>query len=101
MQREIYPDPTPLLRHPSVKLEPHTSQTTLEGTQFVSNALYNPHLESRTAPLGDILLDLICNDETADLLEIIDGDRRHTLHQIIMFFAPAKTEPHIDGWAID
>lgn len=47
------------------------------------------------------MLNLICTDRTADALALIDGDLEHTLHQIIFFFAPAKTEPHIDGWAID
>lgn len=101
MERDIYPDPAPLLRHPTVTLEPHGYSTAPDGTQFVSNGLYNPHLETRSAALGDILLKLICTDETADALEVVDGDQRHTVHQIIMFFTPPRTEAHCDGWAID
>lgn len=101
MEREIYPDPTPLLRHPTVTLEPHAHRTAADGTEFVANGLYNPHLETRSAALGDMLLRLVCNDEVADLLEIVDGDRQHTLHQLIMFFTPPHTETHADGWSID
>jgi ectoine hydroxylase-related dioxygenase (phytanoyl-CoA dioxygenase family) len=101
MEREIYPEQRPLLRHPTVRLEPHSYETAPDGARFVRNGLYNPHLETATAELGNMLLALICSGETADFLQIIDGDRQHTLHQIIMFFTTPGTDPHIDGWAID
>lgn len=101
MEREIYPSSEPLLRHPRVTLEPNAYREARDGTRFVANGLYNPHLETRSAALGDILLNLICTDATADCLHILDGDPRHTLHQIIMFFTSPGTEPHADGWAID
>ena len=101
LEREVYPDQTPLLRHPAVKLEPHARATAPDGTEFVANGLYNPHLEARSAALGEILLKLVCTNETGDLLQVLDDDHQHTLHQIIMFFTPPRTEAHADGWAID
>ena len=72
-----------------------------EGKKFVCNALYNPHLEPETAWLGDLIIKLVCSDETAACLEALDGEQLHTMHQAILFFTSPGTEPHIDGWALD
>ena len=101
LENEIYPSPAFFLRHPSITRQPHTYATTLDGTKFVANALYNPHLEAETANLGKAIVRLACCAEAADCLAAIDEQQVHTMHQAIVFFVSPGTEPHIDGWALD
>jgi ectoine hydroxylase-related dioxygenase (phytanoyl-CoA dioxygenase family) len=101
LEKEIYPSPAPFLRHPSITKEPHAHGTMVDGTKFVSNALYNPHLELETANLGKAIIHLACGVETAECLAAINDEQMHTMHQAIVFFVSPGTEPHIDGWALD
>jgi ectoine hydroxylase-related dioxygenase (phytanoyl-CoA dioxygenase family) len=101
LEQDIYPSSDSFLRHPSITKQPHEYRTFVEGGKFVSNALFNPHLQSKTTHLGQLILKLVCSDETALCLEALDGELAHTMHQGILFFVPPGTEPHIDGWALD
>jgi ectoine hydroxylase-related dioxygenase (phytanoyl-CoA dioxygenase family) len=101
LEQEVYPSDAALLRHPSVTKQPHEYRTFGDGTKFVSNALYNPHCEPETAHLGQLIVQLVCGDETAACLEMLDGEPMHTMHQAILFFVPPGTGTHIDGWALD
>lgn len=98
---DLYPSEAAFLRHPSVKRETNTWRERLDGTRFVANSLLNPHLQPETPAIGRAVLDLICSTAVADQLGAIDGDSRHTLLQIIMFFYSPITEMHIDGWGTD
>ena len=101
LERDVYPNTAPLLRHPAITKATHTYRQALDGSKFVANALYNPHLEAETERLGKAIVDLVCCDETGILLEAIDGEPQHTMHQAILFFVSPGTDAHIDGWALD
>lgn len=98
---DLYPSEGTFLRHPSVTRETNIWRERLDGTQFVANSLLNPHLQPETTAIGRAVLDLVCSTAIADQLAAIDGDSRHTLLQIIMFFYSPITELHIDGWGTD
>lgn len=101
IEKHICSDTRALLRHPSMKREYHRYEVAPDGRQVLCNSLLDPHLEKATSAFGRILLNLICTQEVADLLELLDDDRQHTLHQIIAFLVSPGTDLHIDGWGID
>jgi ectoine hydroxylase-related dioxygenase (phytanoyl-CoA dioxygenase family) len=101
LQTDIYPSTQPMLRHPSNKKDPHEFITSWDGNRIPANALVNPHFQAETQSLGAAILDLVCCDAVADAVLELDGERRHTIHQIILFFVPPGMNPHIDGWPVD
>ena len=101
LAQEVYPSTGVFLRHPSVTREVNAWMTLGNGTRVVKNALFNPHLQSEAGSTGEAILELICTDQFADRLAAIDGDDKHTITQIILFFMSPGTDMHIDGWSMD
>jgi ectoine hydroxylase-related dioxygenase (phytanoyl-CoA dioxygenase family) len=101
IDERICTDTRALLCHPSRRREQHRYEIAPDGRPVLCNSLLNPYLEKATSSFGRILLDLICTQEVTNLLELLDGDRQHTLHQIITFLVSPGTETHIDGWGVD
>jgi ectoine hydroxylase-related dioxygenase (phytanoyl-CoA dioxygenase family) len=88
-------------RHPSAAHEPHRFMNEGTGNSIVCNALVDPHREPETKSIHAAILNLICSENVADLLQSIDAAGRYTIHQTILFFVPPGTELHIDGWKLD
>jgi ectoine hydroxylase-related dioxygenase (phytanoyl-CoA dioxygenase family) len=97
LESEVMSAERPLLRL-SGKCELNDYVELPSGARLIRNALFDPHSRAETPELARTLKQLICNDGVADLLSSVIEYDSYIIQQAILFFLPATTETHIDGW---
>jgi ectoine hydroxylase-related dioxygenase (phytanoyl-CoA dioxygenase family) len=101
IEAEVLKSDRPFLRHRSAARQAHDLIDDGRGRRLPRNGLLNPHVQLETPKVGAALGALIFTDKVADLLTLLDGGGRYTVHQTILFFVAPGTDIHVDGWGFD
>lgn len=98
---EVYGTDETLLRHVSKQYDLHEFVDGYAGQRIIRNALLDPHCAAALPRFRAKFAEAALTNAIGDLLESIDGARNHVLLQTILFFVPAATATHVDGWGMD